>query len=522
MKYTKKIVLFLILFPVFHVKASSSVTHQSTDQTVSALNTIIAFLNTETQRSLLFASYLYSYNREVERYKASSLKSDYGPSYFSSHKNYIFPENEYNLAVESLQKIPKPFKAIYKIHLDNINQLLTRKVILIKQIHNYAQFKNYEADDFLVYEKTKVELIDIINNYQNEVIEFYADIQRLYNKLYDCNAVPTNLAIFQRKIMQQISLNNKLTRNISWIYNDSLTYFYLIKGRNLELKDSIVFFNSYLPVLNSKILSQKFKTLYNSDNEWFKLYSSYNKIKIDEAESLEVQTRILLLYNDIINQYNTLCTQLETNYPLEFNQALLNEIELPATYIDKDQVSNNKSYPINQIILLIDASLSMESKQGLPLFKQNLIKLLPQLKENDEISIVTFSGKPRIVLPLTPISDKLSIITTLNELKITNTSNFEEGIDLCYKELNSKKAKTNANQRIILISDGIFTFDKKLYNKIDKQVEKGIKLSVFYIGQTENISNKELYKLTQRGLGNFQIISNENIKLSLIAEFTGQ
>ena len=515
----------VLLFLFFHTKVGLSehaVYNNHSSQETNALNIIINYLNTETKRTILFPSYLYAYKKEVERYKNAEKKLQYGPSYFSSHKNYVLPQKEYELAIESTKKLSKKYKIILKKKLEDIHKILIAKEKLTIELHYYAQNKNYLHDGFYEYDIKYKQLCNLINNYRYSTISLYAEINRIHKNLNSEIEIQNQakLAKFQKKIKQKITLNQKLTKNISWLKNDSLIFYYIQNFGSLDIKDSLVFFNSYMPVLNSKDLIEKYKDLFYADKNWEHFFLKIIKNKIPVENCMDTQTRLLLLYNEIINQYNSLIYEMETNFPLAFDVPLLLELKLPLEYFEKMHTPIIESTPSNQIILLIDASISMNSKNKLDLFKNQLISIFPYLRNKDEIAMVLFSGKPKVILPLSSCIKRKEIINALNSIRTTGSTNIETGLEIAFNTIDEKK--TEGNKRIILITDGIFNINEKILKNVKNHAQKDIKLSVFYFGSSEKMQNKNLLKLVRVGEGNFHQIDEKNIKLSFLEELSGQ
>ena len=72
--------------------------------------------------------------------------------------------------------------------------------------------------------------------------------------------------------------------------------------------------------------------------------------------------------------------------------------------------------PALNLVFLIDTSGSMEDPTKLGLLKQSLALMLPELRPEDQISIVTYAGSAGLVLPPTPASDRAKILSALDNL----------------------------------------------------------------------------------------------------------
>jgi Ca-activated chloride channel homolog len=72
--------------------------------------------------------------------------------------------------------------------------------------------------------------------------------------------------------------------------------------------------------------------------------------------------------------------------------------------------------PLN-LVFLVDTSGSMQDPDKLPLLKQSLRLLLPQLRPTDQVAIVAYAGSAGEVLPPTPATDRATILAALDRLE---------------------------------------------------------------------------------------------------------
>ena len=85
--------------------------------------------------------------------------------------------------------------------------------------------------------------------------------------------------------------------------------------------------------------------------------------------------------------------------------------------------------PLN-LVFLIDTSGSMEDANKLPLLMQSLRLMLPKLRAEDRVAIVTYAGSAGEVLPPTPASDRAAIDAALDRLDAGGSTAGAEGIAL--------------------------------------------------------------------------------------------
>ncbi len=173
--------------------------------------------------------------------------------------------------------------------------------------------------------------------------------------------------------------------------------------------------------------------------------------------------------------------------------------------------------PIN-FVFLLDVSSSMEGKEKLPLLKSSFKYLITQMRPQDRVAIVTYSGKARVALPSTSSIEKNRIIAAIDGLRSEGQTDALEGTVLAYR-IAQKSFIAEGNNRIIMASDGYFRIPEALPRLISERVsQQDIRLSVFYFGQPEERAMERLERLADFGKGNFRYISEENATAMLLEE----
>lgn len=107
-----------------------------------------------------------------------------------------------------------------------------------------------------------------------------------------------------------------------------------------------------------------------------------------------------------------------------------------------------------QIVLVIDTSGSMGMGNRLPLLKESMRILLDELRRDDEIGIVEFGSRARVVLPLTPLYEEGDIYRAIDSLHPNGSTNAEHGLKLGYQMMR-EGARRGRLHRIIFCSDGV-------------------------------------------------------------------
>lgn len=171
---------------------------------------------------------------------------------------------------------------------------------------------------------------------------------------------------------------------------------------------------------------------------------------------------------------NTLLTTAPWN-----NQHQLLRIALKAEDIKASKL------PATNLVYLIDVSGSMATEDKLVLVKTALIEMVDQLREQDTISIVTYSGQEKVVLSGVAGSEKQKIKRAINALSASGSTNGESAIKMAYKEAENHLKSSGIN-RILLLTDGDFNVGVSDTATLKKMVEsyqaKGIGFSTLGVG----------------------------------------
>ncbi|HAW52619.1 MAG TPA: hypothetical protein DCX54_09885 [Flavobacteriales bacterium] len=191
----------------------------------------------------------------------------------------------------------------------------------------------------------------------------------------------------------------------------------------------------------------------------------------------------------------------------------------------QDETAENPSFPDkeygpNNIVFLIDVSVSMKQKGKLNLLKASMIELTHLLRTIDKVAIVTYSSNATVALVSTPASNKSEIIDVITSLEAKGNTAGQKGLKKAYQVLESNAIKGGNNQ-IFISTDGAFNLekqDKGMLSTIQKQARKGYKISVIGI-KNEKWTVKNMKKIAEEGHGNYIHIKNyDDAKESLVTE----
>lgn len=178
--------------------------------------------------------------------------------------------------------------------------------------------------------------------------------------------------------------------------------------------------------------------------------------------------------------------------------------------------------PVSNLVFLIDVSGSMYGPQRLGLVQSSLKLLVNNLREEDRVAIVVYSGSAGEKLPSTSGSDKQKIREAIDELTAGGSTAGGAGIKLAYKIAKQNFVK-GGNNRIILCTDGDFNVgvssDEGLEKLIEQERKSGVFLTVLGYGMG-NYKDSKMQVLAEKGNGNHAYIDNlQEANRVLVNEF---
>jgi Ca-activated chloride channel family protein len=189
--------------------------------------------------------------------------------------------------------------------------------------------------------------------------------------------------------------------------------------------------------------------------------------------------------------------------PWDDSKVLL-RVNLQAVDIDVQQA------PASHLTFLVDVSGSMNSARKLPLVKQSLKMLTAQLRPQDTVSLVTYAGNTRVVLPPTSGADKSSIANAINDLNAGGGTAGASGLKLAYDMARQTFVKGDVN-RVLLATDGDFNLGvtniEAIKAIVKRERESGITLSTLGYGGS-NFNDALMEQIADVGNGNFSYIDS--------------
>jgi Ca-activated chloride channel family protein len=190
------------------------------------------------------------------------------------------------------------------------------------------------------------------------------------------------------------------------------------------------------------------------------------------------------------------------------------------------------SLPLNMSIV-IDVSRSMKGQKLRSAIEATKL-LARSLRAGDWVSVTTFSGEAKVVVPATEVSDKSSILSAIDEIKIVGSTRMYQGMDVGAREMRQAGLSNKVN-RMILLTDGETEGEEQCRIIARQERENNITISTLGIGKRYNevllseISDttlgyffhlktpEQINEIFQKELGNASasVISDVNLNLNL-------
>jgi len=196
------------------------------------------------------------------------------------------------------------------------------------------------------------------------------------------------------------------------------------------------------------------------------------------------------------------------------------ENEVPPDRIEELPVDE---FNPNNIVFLIDVSLSMGKENKLDLLKASIKRMVAALRDIDRLAIITYRTKTQLVLPSMAADDKEFLYDLIDALEAKGLTLGVNGLNRAY-DVAKENLITPGNNQIILATDGLFNSEDEAAKKNilamarRQSFNTGIILSVVGFGKDEQAIFL-MKKLAKYGKGNYIPVSTrENAEEVLIEE----
>ncbi|MCX5111891.1 von Willebrand factor type A domain-containing protein [Streptomyces sp. NBC_00378] len=174
---------------------------------------------------------------------------------------------------------------------------------------------------------------------------------------------------------------------------------------------------------------------------------------------------------------------------------------------------NRDERPPAALTFVVDISGSMAEAGRLDLVKESLDILTDELRDDDSVSLVTFSDEAETLLPMTRLRDHRGRIRDrVDSMEPTDSTNVEAGIRRGYDEAVDGRVE-GANNRVVLLSDALANTGETDAEAILERIgsarrEHGITL--FGVGVGSEYGDAFMEQLTNKGDGHTTYIADKD------------
>ncbi|MGW6689094.1 YfbK domain-containing protein [Streptomyces sp. NPDC054961] len=167
--------------------------------------------------------------------------------------------------------------------------------------------------------------------------------------------------------------------------------------------------------------------------------------------------------------------------------------------------------PPAALTFVVDVSGSMAEPGRLDLVRTSMNLMTDQLREDDSVAVVTFSGTARTRLPMTRVEGhREQIHEVVDALRTADSTNVEAGVTRGY-DVAVKALRPDATNRVVLLSDalantGATSADAVLKRIAEARTEHGITL--FGVGVGSEYNDAFMEQLADRGDGHTAYVSD--------------
>ncbi|WP_326770035.1 von Willebrand factor type A domain-containing protein [Streptomyces sp. NBC_01591] len=168
--------------------------------------------------------------------------------------------------------------------------------------------------------------------------------------------------------------------------------------------------------------------------------------------------------------------------------------------------------PPAALTFVVDISGSMAETGRLDLVKKSLDILTDELRDDDSVSLVTFSDEAETLLPMTRLRDhRGKIRDRVDSMEATDSTNVEAGIRRGYDEAVDGHVK-GANNRVVLLSDALANTGETDAEAILERIGSARRdhgITLFGVGVGSDYGDAFMEQLTNKGDGHTTYIADE-------------
>ncbi|WP_370739773.1 von Willebrand factor type A domain-containing protein [Streptomyces sp. EN23] len=168
--------------------------------------------------------------------------------------------------------------------------------------------------------------------------------------------------------------------------------------------------------------------------------------------------------------------------------------------------------PPAALTFVVDISGSMAETGRLDLVRKSLTLLADELRDDDSLSLVTFSNEAETRLPMTRVKgNRNRIKDVVGDMQPAQSTNVEAGVKLGYEE-SVEGHREGATNRVVLLSDALANTGETEAEGILKKIDSARReygITLFGVGVGSDYGDAFMEQLTNKGDGNTTYVGDE-------------
>src|SRR5215216_5835094 len=181
-----------------------------------------------------------------------------------------------------------------------------------------------------------------------------------------------------------------------------------------------------------------------------------------------------------------------------------------------DAARASPSPPLN-VCLVLDRSTSMQGEK-MDIVKATAIQVLRNLRQQDVLSVVTFSDRAEVTIPASYLQDKARSEAKIQMIQPSGATEIYQGLEAGVKEVMRSLDARRVNHVILLTDGHTYGDEQQCLNLASKVVERGIGISAMGIGKDWNDIFLDVLA-TRTGGSSAYISQPQDIKKLLLEKF---
>ncbi len=200
------------------------------------------------------------------------------------------------------------------------------------------------------------------------------------------------------------------------------------------------------------------------------------------------------------------------NYFTQYSQSVLPVLDEPQLFyalleLECTKGLNPQDLPSVHICLVVDRSTSMRGER-MDMVRSNISKLVRSMRPKDKLTIVAFSDKAEVIVPISEVSEPHLIDSVMNHLSVGGATEIYQGLQAGV-EMIQRYELDNHFKNLILITDG-HTYGDEIAC-IDLAHNAGLDgISIYCLGIGEDWNDAFLDKLASASGGNSIYVRNKD------------